>query len=95
MGNIQFTSAEFAKSWSHRPRLRGDDWQHGLESLFEFSVINYSTSGDGGGESKYVLALSGRARASMPRLTLTGAGRLQGSAQPLSAPLASGTATTT
>jgi hypothetical protein len=63
IGNIQFTSAEFASAWGHRPRLRGLDWQYGLESLFEFSVIGYLTSGGGGGGSKYVWRyLDARAR---------------------------------
>lgn len=54
IGNIQFTSSEFKEAWRGRPRLGDEEWQHGLESLFEFSVIAYLKSGGGGGGSKYV-----------------------------------------
>lgn len=54
IGNIHFTSSQFASGWEARPRLAGEDWRDGLESLFEFSVIGYLKSGGGGGGSKYV-----------------------------------------
>ena len=54
IGNIEFTSPEFKRAWEGRPRLEDEEWQHGLESLFEFSVIGYLKSGGGGGGSKYV-----------------------------------------
>jgi hypothetical protein len=54
IGNIQFTSEEFQEAWCGRTRLVDEAWQHGLEALFEFSVIGYLKSGGGGGGSKYV-----------------------------------------
>jgi hypothetical protein len=54
VGNVQFTSDDFEVAWTGRPRLDNKEWQHGLESLFEFSVIGYLKSGGGGGGSRYV-----------------------------------------
>jgi hypothetical protein len=54
VGNIQFAASEFKQAWEGRPRLTNEEWQHGLESLFEFSVIGYLKPGGGGGGSKYI-----------------------------------------
>jgi hypothetical protein len=63
IGNVQFTSEEFAATWTSRPSLSDDEWQEGLSRLFEFSVIGYLKPGGGGGGSKYVWRyLDARAR---------------------------------
>lgn len=54
IGNIQFSSEVFRDKWAERPSLSKDNWQDGLTSLFEFSVIGYLKSGGGGGGSTYV-----------------------------------------
>lgn len=63
IGNIQFTSDVFANKWAERPSLKTGNWQDGLTSLFEFSVIGYLKPGGGGGGSTYVWRyLDARAR---------------------------------
>jgi hypothetical protein len=63
IGNVQFTSEDFAAAWSGRPALVNEDWIEGLTRLFEFSVIGYLKSGGGTGGSTYVWRyLDSRAR---------------------------------
>jgi hypothetical protein len=45
VGNIQFAASEFKQAWEGRPRLTNEEWQHGLESLFEAVAAAASTSG--------------------------------------------------